>query len=532
MHALLLLPLLLGGDPAPLMPTGSSSDFQASAYKIEQMLGEGKFEAAKPLIDRLAPKTVTIQWDDKAVPTELRADFAAARDAAIADWVKYLPDLKVLIGNRGNLKVSFTETLPPPAGAVRPAGAVFFASDALDEPRIEAVVALKRDTPPLSIDKRHVQNEVGYGIGALLGLGRLPRPIGYMGRMDTLSLLQLRVNKRELDLVRENWAFADALRDAASKKIALQPTKPSMYINPARLERKSSHQGDLEEFSLEVANRGNAPLLLSNFTECSCVHIDVPQRVEPGATGLVKVTVDTAQVIGHFEKSFVIFSNDPDQAERLVPVVLEVTPRYRLLKANPGAIVLDSKGSTTDLFLALDPERSFKVTGVKVQGINAAVDIQPWEGSMADPELNEGEKPRKGYKVAFLPSPTTRKGRLPVSFFFTTDNKDLPTIIETVYVQWGIVAQPQDLSLGEIPKARKEIHFYVSRPGKPFKILKVEAGLKSVQTSFEPFKNGDYRVTVVIQPTVNVGKLLDTVIVTTDDPDQPKLEVELQAVVK
>lgn len=532
MHALLFLNLLLGGDPAPLMPTGSSSDFQASAYKIEQMLGEGKFDAAKPLIERLAPRTITIQWDDKAVPADLRLDFAAARDAAIADWTKYLPDLKVQIANKGNFKVSFTETLPPPAGAVLPAGAVFFASDGLEEPRMEAVIALKRDTPPLSIDKRHVQNEVGYGLGAVLGLGRLPRPVGYMGRMDTLTLLQLRVNKRELDLVKENWAFADKLREAAEKKVALQPTKPAMYINPARLEKKDSHQGDLEEFSLEIANRGNAPLLLSNFTECSCVHIDVPERVEPGATGLVRVTVDTAQVTGHFEKSFVIFSNDPDQAERLVPVVLDVTPRYRLLKANPGSIVLDSKGGTTDLFLALDPQRSFKVTGVKVQGINAAVDFQPWTGKMADPELNQGEKDRTGYKITFLPSPTTRKGRLPVSFFITTDNKELPSIIETVYVQWGIVAQPQDLSLGEIPKARKEIHFYVTRPGKPFKVLKVQANSQSVQTSFEPFKNGDYRITVVIMPTVNVGKLLDTIVVTTDDPEQPKIEVELQAVVK
>lgn len=532
MHALLLLPLIWGGDPAPSMPIGSSSEFQTTAYKVEQLLGESKFAEAKKLLTRLPGRSLSIQWDDSAVPPELRASFLEARQAAINDWTQAIPDLKVVEAAKGDIKCSFTQALPPPTGAVRPAGAVFFTSDAATEPRIEAVIALKRDTPPIGIDKRHVQNEVGYAIGAYLGLGKLPRPVGYMGRMDTLTLLQLRVNKREIDLVKENWAFVDKLKDAADKKVALQPTKPDMFLNPVKLENMDVHQGDQVRFTLEVANRGTAPLLLSNFTECSCVSIVVPETVQPGASGLVQVVVDTAQVTGHFEKSFVIFSNDPEQAERLVPVKLMVTPRYRLLKPTPGAIVLDDKGKTVDVYLAIDPERMFKVTDVKIQGLNAAIDFEPWEGTMADPDLGQEATPRKGYKITFLPSPTARNGRIPATFYLKTDNKDLPAILETVYVQWGIVALPEELSLGEIVKSRREVHFYVSRPGKPFKVLGVSAGNKNIETRFEPFKDGDYRVTVVINPTVDHGRLLDTITVTTDDPAQPKIEVELRAVVK
>jgi len=53
----------------------------------------------------------------------------------------------------------------------------------------------------------------------------------------------------------------------------------------------------------------------------------------------------------------------------------------------------------------IDPERSFKVTGVKIHGLNAIAEFEPWEGNLPDPVLKQPDSPRKGYKISVLGEP-------------------------------------------------------------------------------------------------------------------------------
>src|SRR5476651_1909975 len=106
MHALLILSAFLQTDTAPLMPVGSSTEFQATAYKVEQNLEEGKFDEAGKLAQCLPSTSISLQWDDSDVPADLRPGYAAARDSAIADWTKAVPDLQVKLADKGKIKVS------------------------------------------------------------------------------------------------------------------------------------------------------------------------------------------------------------------------------------------------------------------------------------------------------------------------------------------------------------------------------------------------------------------------------------------
>jgi len=514
------------------MPAGSSPGFQATAYKVEEMLGESKFDEARELLKRLPAESFSLDWDDSGVPVELRARYAMARDGAIADWTKAIPGLQILLKVKGTIKVSFKQTLPPAPDRVIPAGAVFFTSDSAAEPRIEAVIALKRDTQPTLIDPRHVQNEVGYAIGSFLGIANLPRPVGYMGRMDQTSLLQLRVNPREIEVARENLAFVTILKTAVEKKIPLSPTKPQMFIDRSILDGQEVPQDEPMNFSLEVTNRGNATLKLRGFTECGCIHVGAPLSVEPGQSGLIQVTVDTNGLAGPFHKVFVIYSNDPENSEQIVKIKAWVTPRYRLLQeSGAGAVVLSEDNLKQNFFFVVDQKRPFNVTGVKVNGIKAIAEFEPWEGTMPDPAIEEPAKPRKGYKLTLLASPTEHIRRSPMTFAISTDSKTMPIIYETMYVQWGISA-PADVNFGEIPKAQTGLYFLVSQPGKPFKIRSVESDTDVIKTSVEPMKNGDYRVIVTLLAIVPVGRIDANITIKTDDPKQPVIKVRVLGIVR
>ena len=532
MTPLLLFALLGQTSDLPPIPAGCSPEFKATAYRVESLLSEGKFDEAATIAAKLPRKSIKIEWDDRAVPEKLRPLYLDARDDAVLEWKRLHPDLQVTFGDRADIRISFQEVLPPPADSVMPAGATFFTSDAKDEPRIEAVIALKRDTPPMSIDPRHVENEVGYAIGSFLGIASFPRPIGFMGRSDLLVRLELHASKFELEESRATIALSDALRTAAAKKVKVEVEKPEMYVNPSKLGHDPVSQGDPVTMSLEITNRGKAPLKLWSLVNCSCVQVQVPDTVLPGQTGLAQVSVDTSRVNGFVDKNFVIYSNDPDNPEKRIVVDFWVKPGVRLLRPNGGStVVVPRDGLKEEMYLVYDPAKPIKVKDIKVNGIKGIVEFTEWKGKLADPELNQPETDRVGYKLSVLLSPTEKRGRIPVSFAIFTENPD-SVIYESCYLQWGIASLPDRVYFGDVKPTGAVAYFILSRPGKPFKIKGVRSSNPLLQTAVETMKNGEYRVTVSLLGNLPAGKMQANIIVDTDDPDQPNVVVPVDAFVK
>ena len=231
-------------DAAPALPLGSSGEFQATAYRVETLLEEGKFAEAAKLAERLPKRQFTLHWDATGIPVRMTSLYLTACNDAIQDWSKFVNGMQVRFAEKGEVKVSFKETLPPPPDSVYPAGATFFTSDSSAEPRIEAVIALKRDIPPVAIGPRQVQNEVGYAIGAYFGLSRNPKVAGYMGRLDTLGDARLHANLADGKLIEELLTLSDTLRAAAKNKVRLKTSKPTAAINPSVLKHPDMNAGD------------------------------------------------------------------------------------------------------------------------------------------------------------------------------------------------------------------------------------------------------------------------------------------------
>lgn len=533
----LWLTLVLGqkADPqlVPLCPPGASEAFQATYFRAAEALERGDFSGASKLAARLPKPSFTIGWDDSAVPADRKATFRRTLDRAIRAWTGTFTDLKITVAAKGDIQVSFTPALPMDPESRLPAGAVFLASDDAKDPRIEAVIALKRLAPAVTVEAPQVEAEVAFAIGSYLGLARSPRLGSAMARTDGMSQLPTMVAPLERQIGRENLRISEVIRQAAAAKKKMLAAKPEASLNPAGLTEVVGLQGTIIERSIEVVNRGRAPVRYRVIPDCSCFTLAYSGEVEPGGTGLIRVLIDTTEFPGPMNKVLVFYSNDPEVPVRTIPVTGAVTPAYRVIKEGPpGNVVIGPTGGVETFFVVMPEDQPFTIKGTQIAGVSAVTEVEPFEGMLADPDLGEGQKKRKGYRVSVLFSPMREPGRLLATLTIATSSQKFPFLRQSFNVQQGIVANPTSLFLGEVKKEPTRAWILVTRPGRPFKVKSVTSDHPAFQASVEQIGTGDnHKVIVVFSGKADIGPISATIKVTTDDPEQPTLLIPVQGTV-
>lgn len=162
------------------------------------------------------------------------------------------------------------------------------------------------------------------------------------------------------------------------------------------------------------------------------------------------------------------------------------------------------------------------------------VDFEPWEGTLPDPKYNEGPLPRKGYKFELLFGPSIGAGRRTVGLSVDTDDPIFSRLNFPFYLQKGIVALPQRVYLGMLkPRQAAQGTARISRPGKPFKVTRVESLSSALIVSAEPFgSKGDYRINITFKGVPDTGNWTGKIRVHTDDPSQPTVDIDVAAAVQ
>ena len=163
----------------------------------------------------------------------------------------------------------------------------------------------------------------------------------------------------------------------------------------------------------------------------------------------------------------------------------------------------------------------------------ATVTFEPWSGVMTDPERGEGPEQREGYKFKIKFGKQAVYGRPTVGLVVSTDSPTLPTIRWPFLVQKGIVALPERLYLGEIPQAKLDATATISRPGKPFKIVKTTVDSPFFKVVCLPSKDGwEYKLRATFDGNATIGSLNAMITIDTDDPKQPVVRIPIEAIIK
>ncbi len=526
-------------EPGPIvLPPGSSPEFQAMVYAVQAAVDTGDWAAAKRLADRLPTLEVSIQWDEQGLTENQKLFFRQTRDVAVTVWKTSFPTLDVKFVPKGRIKIGFVPTLPPNNETIGPAAAVYLTSPDAGDPVVEGVWALFRTEQKRPIDKFEIRNETLYAIGAYLGLARQVRTGNLMFRSEEPYLVENNITLGDSRLAQKNVAIADRVRkDVAAKK---DPgiASPQISINPAKFEPKPVGQAEQMLLSLQITNQGKGVLDYRLVPDCGCFIIGIyKEKLGPGETTVVPILINTREFTGKLTKALFLYSNDPYFPIKRIPLETTVRPAYRFVdQMKETSLIVDENGAKFETILVLDESKSFKITKSSVSGVSArvSVDDKMWEGVLDWPEMGEGPKMRKGYRISALVATGIPPGRLSMQFEFETDDPDyFKRIHHSVFVQKGIVAVPLSIYFGSIPQQPARASVVLTRPGRPYKILKVESDIEFIKASVEPYHpNTEYKIVAVFTGKAPLGHFVSRIKVHTDDPTQPIVEIGVEGTVK
>src|SRR5579885_2945162 len=398
--SLLLVTIAPAPDFGPMLPPGVNANYQSAVLAVEDKLSASDFKAAAQSALLLPKTTVTVQWDDSKVPADLKAEFASQRDTAFQEWMGITKSVIKVGDDHPDLKFSFVAVLPNPPASGIPAGATYFWSDSPGDVRLETVIGLKRMTPPESINPVNVQNEVAAAVGSYFGLATQPFPGTLMGRSDMNIQTPAQPSTSEMLLAIKTLEVAHDLRVAVQKHQRLTPTRPKVFFDPKSIDMGTVLQGDGPTFTVQITNTGNAPLSMRFTPDCGCVSTaDHQQVVQPGATYLLKGSYNTFLTVGQIHHALLVNTNDIDQPSVIVPVQIIVKPRFRFLLPQGNVILLPEGGEDITGYLVLSDNSGITPKDAEIAGVPGKVSMEPWSGTLADPEMNEGPMERHGYKL-------------------------------------------------------------------------------------------------------------------------------------
>jgi len=506
----------------PKMPIGGSGDLSRTVDRIAQMTQKGDFAGARAALRLLPGSAVDIEWDDSAVPESSRFDFSNTRDGVLREWGNSVTTASFnVVKQKSSIRVAFD-----PAAE----GSKLTWSEDAAKPRLTVLIGLKEGAK--NVDPATVHNEFSFAIGSYLGIAKIPRAGFLMAATPTDTPRAIGLSQPEAGIANGNIAACDAIRSAVLKSVPVVAGLAALADEPKPVVLGPVLQGSKVPILFELKNSGSGEMAYQIMPDCTCFAREKGVgHIAPGASGKTLVSMDTTEFAGLVRKTLYLFTNDPSNPVRAIPVEITITPRYRMLP--PAKIyVVEDNSLTVEAFLFAPADHPLAITAADTSGLPGEVAVQPWEGTMADPDRGEGPMPRKGYKITFRITGIPSGGQFGASVILTTDDVNFPRINYPVFVQKGILAQPSSVFMGEVGAATRTMYFTLSRPGQPFKITDISADSTHIAVTPTLTNSGDYQISVAYDGKADKGDYHATITIKTDDPKQPLIEVPVTATIK
>lgn len=533
--SLFALSLVVQGQQAtmPQPHVGSSAEFLSLVRQIAVATNEGDFAQANDLAKKLPSRKIKVKINWDGVDASQKSYFEAAIERSKANWKSKIKGLDFESGSKPDILISFSDSLPNREDINVPKGAVHFWSTAPAEPRLEAVIGLKRGEQRLDADPLSIDHEFAYAVGAYLGVADGPTAAAMMYRIDQLVSRKFEINHGEADIAERALRVAEEVRAIVSQKKPIPVAAPKAVLSATEYVGEPVIEGHTYFFSFLVTNTGDSPLQLEVKPDCSCFTVDAPPTVAPGATAHVRVISTTQGFQGPQDKRLVVYTNDPEAPIQKFAFRAFIKPLIRLLAQDNDEIIQVRENQTVVRYLAYASDgRDFQILKTSLSGMNGTVKVTPWSGNLADADLQEAEKPRKGYVIEAEVDTTWLQGRKGMSLIVQTDQKPVDKAIENVTLQKGLAVTPDNLYFGRFKRAPRSLTAEVRSAGSDFKIVKVSTSDPGIEAKVVQVDPKRVRVTVLFNGTADFGPYDATVTLETTDPTQKLITIPVQAYVQ
>jgi hypothetical protein len=318
---------------------------------------------------------------------------------------------------------------------------------------------------------------------------------------------------------------------------------PKLVVATPQVDLGAMTAGETAEAEFSLTNTGTEPLQITEVaTTCGCTTTSYPRELKPGETGSLRAKLaSNALWTGRIEKPITVRSNDPEQPALSLRLVAQMRPLFQFLPGNP-VIVSYKRGEPirqiVTVVSTVDPP--IQVVGLADATAGTRAEIVP--GEAAGPGVT---------RIMVTVQHPPQGGDLSGSVFLRTTHPTVKTVplLVSVLAQDTIVARPPVLywriGSGEPAPEASRVITLIRRSG-TFRLLnavpehpELQARVSRVETGTPPSGATPVVVTAPyhevtlrylggLPPGATRGRL----VITTDDPDSPRLEIPYEVVVE
>ena len=327
-------------------------------------------------------------------------------------------------------------------------------------------------------------------------------------------------------------ALCAALLVAAT---VLAAGKPKATVAEPLKDVGTVSKGDKIVHDFVIKNEGDADLQITSVQPaCGCTVADFDKVIKPGQTGKVHAVVDSATFSGPISKGVSVFTNDPEHPQIELTIHAKVEPYISIKPGYARYITVQGEpleGNIAQTLWAPDG------TAWDITSIDSPYPFLAVTFHEAKPEERLPDAKGKQWKVEMKLSNQAKVG--PLSDYVTVHtNHPKQKIVQipvSGFVRPVVATTPPNADFGkiELKEPLKKALNIRNFATEPIKVTSVDPTLpKGIDAKLETLEEGrEYQVRIVLNPELAKGPFLGKLVIHTDSPKVPTLEVEVKGIV-
>ena len=525
---------------APPLPVEMSAYERGVLVDTENLLTKGDADAAKVQLRKVALSAApSVFVDDTPLPAELRDSYRNAVVDAIAAWNAAMAGVvqfhEVDRGDAAALRVLFQRDvaqLTDGQARLVPVDARMDSPSVTDTkagaPKVvTAYVAWRLPYEEETTPSQQVTHMAGQAIGVYLGLPTTDHSDEMMGPISPRGMAVVAPTPAEVRLARQIQQVRTRLMDYATRRVTIMIPEAKFSVDRTDLDVGDIPAGDDAPFTFSIRNLGTIPLEIDARPTCGCTVADFDKSIAPGADGKIHAIVHTTAYRGQIVKTLDVSTNDPAQPNVVLHMRANITSVIEILPADLPTLELKlGQPTSVDLELRVHPGSAVDVTGVDASANYVKTDLT------GPVELPGGGK---SYKVHVTVQKDAPQGRTVFAVSARTTSTREPELSVTMICDKGILSIPESLFFGSIsprtPLPQTQAFTVLKHDG-TFHVTKIDTTDPALQVVQQSALDGkQYQFLVTYRGGWPLGAMRGRITLTTDDPDQPHIEIPVMAYV-
>jgi hypothetical protein len=279
---------------------------------------------------------------------------------------------------------------------------------------------------------------------------------------------------------------------------------------------------------------------------CSCTTASLfdnggkPTQIKPGESKPIEVSFNTKTFEGRYRQTVTVGTNDPNRPQVELTVEATIRPAIVTMPPDPSfsfGVVSNDKPVTRKIVLYSADRPDMKLTRLTTSN-PALLGVEP--RPLTPEEAKQFKVDSTGYWIEVTLKPSTHLGAFAEEVLVETDHPlkaDLRFRVSGK-ISGPIVTMPERVTVRDATSSDGGSEVIMVLSHRPTVNFTVEKKPQGIDVAIEPVlpapgdKGSKYKMTVKVIPGTESGRIVDEIILKTDDPKASELKLPVDVLVK